>query len=427
MTDGERKLVTENGVPVYVYPNPALHGFYLSLFVRGGSMYEDEATQGIGHFFEHIALRNVNALYDGKLYTLLDRYGLEFNATTYAEMIHFFLSGATEHFSRAAEMLTAVLSPLVLSRHDVDLERARIKAEIREGDEKNTLANFTGGVLYPDSTLRFPIVGTTGSVSRVSVRALEEYRARTLTPENLFFYVTGNVPEEGLSALCRSIESHPLLTGVPRCNLAPVPAAFGKREGKVHVKPADYTVLRFNFDMDMSCMSEAETDLLYDYLLGGYNSRFFIEMSEDRGLFYDVGGSLERYSNIGNFYFSFEVMPKDIYEAAELTVALLNEAKTVPPREEALSRATYVDNAGMLLDDVREMNFTFAYSPHILGVPYSTLAQRQAAYRAVTPERLCEVASRIFRYENCTLTMKGNRRKTDVARLEEILKKLKSE
>jgi hypothetical protein len=65
----EEKRITKNGVNIFGYRNPSLHGFFISLFLRAGSMYESERDNGITHFFEHISIRNVNRLMDGALYS----------------------------------------------------------------------------------------------------------------------------------------------------------------------------------------------------------------------------------------------------------------------------------------------------------------------------------------------------------------------
>lgn len=420
----ERTYKAKNGVSVYSYPNPALHSFYISLVVKAGSMYETEKTQGITHFLEHIAIRNVHALCDGRLYAMLDRYGLDFNAATYNEMVRFYISGADLHFEHAAKVIALLLSPIVLKKSEIDLERRRIKAEIREGDEKNSLANFSSAILYPDTTLRFPIVGTNKSVDAVNGARIEAYRRAIFTPQNLFFYVTGNVTEENIRTLLSAIEAAPLADGEPRQTCPTPPAAFGMRDAAVHVKQADFTMMRFHFDMDMTRVSEPEADLLYDLLLSGYSSRFFIEMSENRGLFYDITGSLETYRNIGCFYFSFELKAADVPEATRLAVEILRDVKTRLLDPAQIPRAPYVDNAGLLYDNPGELNFTFSYDRHILNLPYRSLEDRRAAYAAVTPQRLREVAREVFRAKNCVLTLKGDRKKIDTELLHNILLKL---
>ena len=52
----ENCRTTKNGVKIFTYKNEASHGFFISLFVKAGSMYENAEENGITHFFEHIAI-----------------------------------------------------------------------------------------------------------------------------------------------------------------------------------------------------------------------------------------------------------------------------------------------------------------------------------------------------------------------------------
>ena len=140
---GEKLKITENGIKIFSYPNPSLHSFQISLYVRSGSIHETEDDCGISHFFEHIAIRNVNRIREGQLYSELDRLGVEFNASTYSELIQFYVGGSPSSFSFAAGVLLDVLKPVVLSAKEVDEERARIKAEMRESDERTSFYGLT--------------------------------------------------------------------------------------------------------------------------------------------------------------------------------------------------------------------------------------------------------------------------------------------
>ena len=418
----EQSRVTKNGVSIYDYKNPNINSFYISLFIRAGSMHEE--MSGITHFFEHAAIRNVGALMDGGLYATLDRQGMEFNASTYSEMVQFYITGATVNFDLAAEIIAKLLSPILLSASEIKTERERIKAEIREGDDSTSLSTFAGNIVHEGTSLARTITGTLGGVEKITKTRLEEYRRSVMTKNNIFFYVTGNFDDSNLKKLASEIEKYDVGEGSKNENIAPVPASFGKREQHVHLKNADFTMLRFSFDMDMSRMTIAESDLLYDMLLGGYNSRFFIEMSEKRGLFYDISGSSERYNNIGTLVFSFEVRGGSVYDAVETAVNLLREFKETTPDESTMMKAGYVTNAGLLYDEPRELNFTLAYDNHIMSAGYKSVEERAERYKAVTPERIREVAEAIFRPENLTLALKGNKKKIDLTKLEEIIRKL---
>ena len=419
----EEKRVLKNGIELFSYRNPGLHSFYISLFVRAGSMYEADDESGITHFLEHVAIRNVNATMGGDLYPLLDRYGIEFNAATYSEMVQFYVSGAAANAAVGAQVLSRILSPIILSATEIATERDRIKAEIRENDEQSSLAAFTSGIVHGDTTLSRPITGTVGSVNKINRTRLEEYRRRTFTRGNVFLYATGALTDKDLDMLEALFGEVELSDGERRDNIAPVCTDFGRRTPTVHLKNADYTVVRFSFDMDMSRISVAESDLLYDILLGGYNSRFFIELSERRGIFYDLSGSCERYRNIGTLSFYYEVRSGAVAEAVGLTLSLLRDICEKPFDEAECMKAGYVDNAYMLYDDPRELNFTFAYDNHILAAGYTSLDERIESYRRVTPERLSAVAREVFRKENLTLTLKGSKKRIDLDALGALVEK----
>ena len=170
----EEKRIAENGMEIYGYRNPSLHGFFISLFLRAGCMYETEENSGITHFLEHILVRNVNKSIGGNLYRELDRHGLEYNASTFSEMVQFYVSGAMKNFSLGADLLLKLLCPITLSSAEIDSERKRIKAEIRESDDKNALSSFSNEKVYSGTSLSRPITGTNKSVDRIGKMRLEE-------------------------------------------------------------------------------------------------------------------------------------------------------------------------------------------------------------------------------------------------------------
>ena len=421
----KEKLWATSGAPdVYGYKNPNSNSFFLSLFLRAGVMFGDEDVPGITHFLEHIMIRNVDAAMGGTLYSTLDREGLEFNASTYSEMVQFYICGAKEKLNIAKSILLKIFSPIILSPDEIKREGERIKAEIRENDERSSLATFTSGFVYEGTPLARSITGTSADVSRITKRRLDEYRKRVFTKENVFFYITGSYADEDASELSAMLANLNLPSGNYHDNIASVPARFFNRLPEVKVKNADYTMLRLTFDMDMSRYSMAESDILYDMLLGGYNSRLYIELSEKRGLCYDVSGAMERYKNVGTFTFSVELKPRVVYDALKIIVDILNEMKQRIFSEESLMKAGYVDNAYMLYDDARELNFTFAYDNHIMDAGYKSLEMRKKIHDAVSPERIREVALEIFKKENLTLTMKGARKSVDTATITKILGEL---
>lgn len=421
----ERLYVTKNGIKIYSYRNEHAHSFFVSMFLRAGSMFERAEDSGITHFLEHIAIRNVNALMGDKLYALLDKYGLAFNASTASEMVQFYVSGSPKNFSTGASILASVLSPIILDTGSISVERDRIKAEIRESDEKNTLAAFSGTLVFEDTSLSHSILGTNKTVSRITKARLERYRQEVMTSGNLFFYVTGNFTDEDIKTLAREIESKDVPFGEGRENIAPVPKGFCKRHPEAHIKNGDFTMLRLTFDIDMTKVKIPALDIIYDMLVSGNNSRLFYELSEKRGIVYDINGFVDKYKNLGILSFYYEIKEDKIYEALELTLSILTSAKSEIPDKDACMKAIYVDNAPMLLDDPCELNFTFGHGNHIVGQNFKNISDQQKAYDEITPEMLRDTMRIIFAPENLTVAVKGKKRKIDKERLDNILAEYK--
>jgi len=420
----EEKLLTASGIPVYAYPNPALHGFCLSLYVRAGSMYETEAQSGETHLIEHMVFRNINQRMNGGLYPLLDRCGLSFNAETYKEFVQFFIVGAKEHFADAVTVFSHFFDPMILPRDQIDPERMRVKSEIRESDEGTSLDYFSDHIVWKDTSLERSILGRASTLDRMGTNYLQDAARRIFSRNNLFFYVTGAVSDADLKVFCSRMDT-PVEETVPfRNNDAPLPENFTHRPREIFLKNSDETVVRFSFDFDAARYTNAELMLLYDILFYGECGKIYRELSDKTGLIYSFDPCLERYRNGGVLHLKYEVRPGDLYRSVELVCQILNGLKQGLTDELDYVRPLYLDNGGLLFDSAEEFNWNRAYEVQILGCPYPDHASRARAFASVTPERISAVAADIFHPSHLTFAMKGKKRQVDSEKLLRILEKL---
>lgn len=421
----EVQYLSASGVPVYAYPNPGLHGFCICLYLFAGNLYEEPEKQGISHFYEHIAPRSLNRRMNGKLYETLDRYGLTLDAATSKQTVEFSISGAVRHFNIAAQLITGLFAPLSVSSADAETEKKRIKAEIREESSNSSFFAFTEAEIWKGTPLAGSITGTPGTLNKLRLRDLNDARKTLLSANNIFFYLTGNVSEENIRVLldCLAHCSVPV-TAPKRTNSVPLPPQFLNREHAVHVKYSDTTAVSFTFDIDVSSHTDAERVLLYDILTAGDSSRLYQELSEKTGYVYSCSPYMETYRNCGIYSFSFEVAPAKLLPAVETAVRVFNSLKKDVSESLPLVRAPYTDNAELLYDDPEDFNWIRAYECHILNLPYPSVRDRIAAYEAVSPQRLSEMARSIFVRRGLTFTLEGNQKKLPVSMISSILDKL---
>lgn len=421
----EQSFTCNNGVTIYSYPNQNLHSFCIALYLKAGCLYETEEENGITHFIEHIIFRNIDTLMNHTLYQTLDRCGLNFNACTYKEFVQISISGASQHFPLAAQLISKSFAPLVLSANEIDVERQRIKAEIREYDDKSTLDFFSDKIVWEGTHLHQIITGHIHTVNKIGKKKLTQSHKEFFTSDLSFFYLTGCVTEEQIHYLASCMDSYPIVAShFVRNNIAPVPKNFFHRNATIQIKKSDTCYVRFSFDVDTSIYTNAELDLLYDILFTNHTCVVYQELSEKRGLIYSHDSSLEQYNNIGVLYFSFELQTGNVLTAVEVLISRLKQLKQTIDEELSYAIAPYVDNAYVMLDDVSDLNWNFAYENHILNCNYQSLEDRIAAYQNVTAKRLTEIAQNIFRPENLTLTLKGKKAKIDVPALESLVRTL---
>ncbi len=420
----EQSFKTTAGIPVYCYPNPHLHNFCLCLYVKAGPMYERKEENGITHFFEHVVIRNVNRLMGGELYQTLDRLGLTLNGATYKEFVHFSISGATAHFREAARIFLCLLEPLTLSEKEIDTERKRIYAEIREYDKRKSLEARTERAVWKGTSLTRTIAGKKKQLKRMKKEELENFRRTFFDYRNLFFYMTGNCSKEDTVYFLKELEKWNCFHEAKiRQNIAPVPKCFFKRSQKPVLAEGNCTEVSFSFDVDVTRYSGAMLNLFYNMLFTGDYCPVYQELSEKTGYIYSYGDQFERYKNIGSLQLNYEVSSDKFYKAFERTIDIFRQLKKEGGSLEYV-RAIYVDNSDMSMDDAGDFNWNRAYDCHIMEEDYPDLEAKKQAFLKVQESDMARMAGEIFRTENLTVVVKGRKKKLSEKRLEKFIKRL---
>lgn len=431
----EKEKVTQNGISIYGYKNEHLHSFCICMYIKAGVLYESKECNGISHFWEHMVFKNINAHMKGEMSQTLDKLGAYFNGCTYKELVEFKITGASKNFKKCADIIAKTFMPLIFSDKDLETERKRIKSEIREDDDENTIDYAAGKVVWKDTSLRLPVAGKTKNVNAVTREMLEAFHRESLIGENVFLYVTGAYTDKDMEHLANVIDKAYEKGGyriiqdsdneentvvdntswrrVPRENKAQVPKRFLNRNCNVNIIKSDKNEIRFSFDFDTTQYSLSQIDLLYDILFDGECCKVFKKLSDESGIVYSYTSSIEQYNNIGNIYFSYEVGKKNLTRSIREIAKILKELKKGLSNELSLVKPVYSDNAVMLLDLPERLNWVMAYESHILNAGYKDVTGRKKAHLNVKDEDIVKCAREIFVQENLCITIKTTDKKID--------------
>jgi predicted Zn-dependent peptidase len=334
------------------------------------------------------------------------------------------MTGATKNFKEAAKIIALVFEPINLTLNEIKMEKKRVKSEKREECEEYSIDYFTQKIVWENTSLANTIYGKNKVIDKIGIRALQAVHNQICSPVNLFFYVTGCFNNEDIAYLDKCVESYSLTGNEIRQNIAPAPGNFFKRNGQIEVKNSYYHYIRFSFDIDTTRYSYAELDLLFDILFSGDNSKIYLELSENSGYIYDFDARLERYNNLGNLYFSFEIEKKNILSAIQKVIDLLCNIKRAITDELECIVPFYTDNAESDLDDPEKLNWNMAYECHIMQNSYKSIDEKKKEYQCVTPTRMMEIAKEIFIKNNMIVTLKTDKKTFNLEEARAIIEKL---
>lgn len=398
--------ITSSGIRVYSLYTP-LHSFVLSVYIPAGPLYDGVDFAGMSHLLEHAVFRNINHIMGGTLYRELDRCGLTLSGATYNELVQISVQGSPKHFEKAVDILLLALSPLVITPSELNAEKERVKREIREDTYRSSVDAMSQKAVWEGTGLAETITGTVGAISRVTVNKLKSFCEKVLCRNNLFLCLTGAFDQKQYDYLLNKASEIELPEGEVRLNIAEKPARFFRRQPDVTVKRGDYCKIKLAFDIDCTDRAKPVRDLVYDVLFQGDTSKVFLELSEKNGYVYSFDANLDEYSNLGSLTLAFETSPADFEPALRCVWEIFKSmTRSVSEDELALAKVPYTENSEFILDDAEGLNWNKAWESHILGFEYNTLEERRKAYSAVTSQEAREMAEKIFKLSNLTISAK---------------------
>ncbi len=419
----KEQIYTVNGVKICSTVNNNLNSFCLSLYIRGGSLFESSSNNGISHLFEHIVFRNLKSKYDN-FYELLAIHGIDFQGCTYKEFIRFTLNGPSREFEFASEILCGIFDLINLSKMEFENEKRRIKAEIRENDERASLDYLFNRIVWKDSEAEKTVLGYCKVLDNISVKKLNDYRKECFSQGNCLIYITGNVHNNDIDNLKEKISTIDIQERKSvRSNTVSVNNDFFHRDGNINIKNGYWHYIKIGFDIDCSKYTNGVLELLYAVLFKGDKALVYNYLSEENPIIYSYDSTLEQYDNIANINFKFEVEKTNLENAVKNVVLLLKKVKAGEFNFDASLKAE-MHYAEMETDRPDDLNWSLAYYNHILKTQPIDYSDDFYGRFRITKKQVIDVAKEVFQLRNMTIVIKGNKKKINVENIKDILKTL---
>lgn len=231
----------DNGLTYYVYPNKNPKGQVIyRLFVKAGSVVEEDHQRGLAHFLEHIAFSGTTHFPGNGVIKFLESHGAKFGSDINAHtslnetVFKLQLPNTKEVTDTAMTIIADWMTGITLEPQEVEKERGII---LSERLTRNTSKSQVGQVLldhllngshYADRMT----IGDSAIVATATPQVLGEYYRRWYQPQLMAIAVVGDVnPSTIVSQLKRKIAVIP--RGTTREPAIPLISPYKKDEVEV--------------------------------------------------------------------------------------------------------------------------------------------------------------------------------------------------
>jgi predicted Zn-dependent peptidase len=182
-----------NGLQLLGQYMPEVQSVSACFYVNTGARDEDPQIMGVSHFLEHMMFKGTPRRSYQDINREFEEMGAENNAGTWLEFTYYWAKVLNDQLPRLIDLLADMMRPK-LDPTDFEQERGVILEEIARYEDIPTSLLFDHLMesYYAGHPLSHRTLGTTETISTMTVEQMKAYWARRYEANNILFSVAGN-------------------------------------------------------------------------------------------------------------------------------------------------------------------------------------------------------------------------------------------
>ena len=188
---------------------------YLGIAVDAGTRHELPTESGLAHFTEHMSFKGTRRRSARQVLSTMESVGGELNAFTGKEETVYYCTCLEQHVSRAVDLLLDIALCSIYPQEEMNREVEVVIDEIESYQDQPAEMIFDEfeSLLFPGHPLGRNILGDAKTLRTFCSADMQRFTNRLYHPENMVFYVLGNVKPE---RIFRMAEQKIPSLGLPR-------------------------------------------------------------------------------------------------------------------------------------------------------------------------------------------------------------------
>lgn len=307
-----------NGIRMVYQQIEGTRLFHCGVFLDVGSRDEQEETQGIMHFWEHLAFKGTKKRKAYQIINSIDSVGGELNAYTDKERVVFYASVRDQYFERAIDVLSDITFHSVFPENEIEKERGVILQEMAMylDNPDDSLHDEFDSVIYPRHPMGMNILGRKETILRFRKRDFREFLSQRIDTRRIVFSCVGDLPAAQVEQVFQRYFNVKATKRVAKRK----PIRLYKPTRKQLLRP----VKQAKCAIGRPAYSIHHPDRIPFFLLvnmlggPGMNSRLNMVLREKHGYVYSIDAHYVPFSDTGMFAVFFGTKPSKLNRCLEL-------------------------------------------------------------------------------------------------------------
>ena len=403
-----REHVLSNGMTILCWHNPYLHGVEMGLYLKGGSIYETEETQGISHLLEHLCFRGLGDLNHETLQRTLNRFGADMEGITTAEAIMFRLTSLPRHFDGMLDLFTKFFAPNFWSPEDIALEKEIVLRQIEQAEED--FDELVDRAWRETPAGVFPRMGSAEAIRALDNDTIWNWQRLVFQPQNACLVLTGNF---SIGMEETAIE---VLAGLTNYTSEPpfeqhIPLGFCMRDAESDLivdsaDPEAQAQVHIAFDIDEDNVFPLAARIVDAITAGNDDSILFQNLREEEALVAEIESYIQEMGQFHRLVIRYDIRQEKLVESLRKVFQYLHRLSVyVRPIRLEQVRSHFAVGHALTQDNISEMNELAGWAWVAGDSSRADLDAQAAQLNDLTPEELLDAAQTIFKPENLVISV----------------------
>ncbi len=384
----------KNGLRIAVDELETTQTVCIAVFVNTGSRNEDESSNGISHFLEHMAFKGTKTRNAKKIAQDFDDIGGRINAYTSREKTVYYVKVLKKDAKFATEFLADILQNSTFDKEELEKERGVILQEIAMTNDTpdDIIFDYFQETAFPNQPIGRTILGPESNVKNISQDDLRGYVDRQYNNSNIAIVASGNIKEADFTKWVENSFKNLGNNKIKKPHKSKYQGGIFTKEKKL-----EQTNLVLGFEGISYLDDDYYKSLVLSSILGGgMSSRLFQEVREKRGLAYSIYAFNAGNFDSGIFGIYSATSPKKSDELLKVVMKELDKiTKNVTSTE--LKRAKSQITAGILMSAESNNNRSQKLGSDILSYDrVKSYKEIEDKILEIQKEDIVNLASKIF-------------------------------